>query len=128
MPDEIAYRKGFGMALTMCVRTLKIDNIKNNTPAQNTAPRAVCQATFIPLTTVKVKKALSPIPGATSRGFLAYKPIIKLQKKDKRTVAVRTAPKGKPAWLKMAGFTTIMYIVAKKDDTPAMISVRREVW
>ena len=77
----------------------------------------------IPLTAVKVKKAFIPIPGATTMGLRAYKPIITLQKNDNKTVAVSTAPKGIPVCESMAGLTTMMYIVAKKELIPANISV-----
>ena len=77
----------------------------------------------MPLTAVKVKKAFKPIPGATTMGFLAYKPIITLQKKDNKTVAVSTAEKGIPVCESIEGLTTIMYIVAKNELTPARISV-----
>lgn len=77
----------------------------------------------IPFTAVNVKKAFMPMPGATIMGFLAYKPIITLQKNDNKTVAVSTAPKGIPVCESMAGLTTIMYMVAKKELIPANISV-----
>ena len=64
-----------------------------------------------------------PIPGATTIGFLAYNPIITLQKKDNKTVAVNTAEKGIPVWESIEGLTTMMYMVAKNELIPARISV-----
>lgn len=87
---------------------LKAERMRNNTPLQNTAPKATSHGTFMPITAEKVKKALSPIPGATSTGFRAYQPIIKLLKNDTSTVAVNTPLKGMPAWLSTEGFTTII--------------------
>jgi hypothetical protein len=66
------------------------------------------------------------MPGATRIGLLAYSPIIRLLKNDTSTVAVSTPLKGRPAWLRMAGLTTMMYMVARKDDSPARSSVRTE--
>ena len=50
-----------------------------------------------------------------------------LQKKDNKTVAVNTAEKGIPVCERMEGLTTMMYIVAKNELTPARISVFWEV-
>jgi len=74
-----------------------------------------------------VKKAFKPIPGATRIGLRAYRPIMRVLKKETRTVAVSTPEKGMPVWLRMAGFTTIIYEVARKEDIPARISVERVV-
>src|SRR5690242_20247669 len=111
------------MALTMYVLMLNTDRIKNRIPAQNTAPSAVAQGTFIPKTAVNVKKAFNPIPGATIIGLFAYRPIIRLLKNDTNTVAVSTPANGNPAWLSTEGLTTIMYEVAKKEEAPASTSV-----
>ncbi len=46
-----------------------------------------------------------------------------LEKALTRTVAVRTAPKGSPASERTAGFTRMMYIVARKAVAPARTSV-----
>jgi hypothetical protein len=80
----------------------------------------------MPFTAVNVKKALSPIPGATTMGLRAYSPIIRLQKNDSRMVAVSTPLNGSPAWLRIAGLTTMIYIVARNVEIPARTSVRRE--
>lgn len=110
----------------MLVLILNMDSNMKTTPAQNTAPNATAQGTFIPFTMVNVKKALRPIPGATTIGFFAYNPIMVLLKKQTSTVAVSTAEKGIPAWLNIEGLTTIMYAVAMNEDVPAMISVVME--
>src|SRR5690242_8224850 len=102
---------------------LKTDSIKNRIPAQNTAPNAMAHGTFMPSTAVKVKKALSPIPGATMMGFFAYRPIIRLLKNDTSTVAVSTPANGNPAWLRIDGLTMMIYEVAKKEEAPASTSV-----
>src|SRR3954469_5888764 len=102
---------------------LNTESIKNRMPAQNTAPNAMVHGTFIPNTAVNVKNALSPIPGATIMGFFAYKPIIRLLKKDTSTVAVNTPAKGNPARLRIEGFTIMTYEVAKKEEAPASTSV-----
>jgi len=124
IPAATAYLICFGIDFTMSVRTLKMDSRKKITPAQNTAPSAVSTGIFMPITTEKVKNAFKPIPGATRIGLLAYKPIIMVQKALRITVAVRTALKGKPVALRIAGLTTIIYIAVTKVVIPAMVSVR----
>ncbi len=52
----------------MYSRIRKIDSRKNSTPEQNTAASACCQLYFMPSTTAKAKKALSPMPGASAMG------------------------------------------------------------
>src|SRR5215475_1858400 len=96
-------------------------------PDQNTAPRATGQGILRVATAVKVKKALRPIPGATRTGLRAYRPIMRVLKNETRTVAVSTPEKGMPVWLRIDGFTTIIYDVARKEDIPARISVERGV-
>ncbi len=53
---------------------------------------------------------------------------MRVLKKETRTVAVSTPEKGIPVWLRMAGFTTIIYDVARNEDIPARISVERGFW
>src|SRR6478609_4982663 len=102
---------------------LNTERIKKKMPDQKTAPSAVCHGTPMPSTAVYVKKALRPIPGATIMGLRAYRPMSNELKKHTSTVAVSTPANGSPALLKMAGFTTIIYAVAKKLETPAITSV-----
>ena len=52
----------------MYSRMRKIEMKKKTTPEQNTAASACCQVYFIASTTVKAKKALSPMPGASAIG------------------------------------------------------------
>jgi hypothetical protein len=66
------------------------------------------------------------MPGATNIGFLAYRPIIRLLKKHTSIVAVSTPLNGKPAWLNIDGFTTIIYMVARNELIPAKISVLKK--
>gem|GEM_PF-4886557 len=42
-----------------------------NTPDRKTTPKASCQETPCPRTSVKANMALSPIPGAIANGTLA---------------------------------------------------------
>ncbi len=108
----------------MDVRMLNTDRRMNTIPDQNTMPSAVSQGTFIPNTTLYVKKAFIPIPGARTIGFLAYSPMAMLEKALTSTVAVSTAEKDMPSMLlMMAGFTTIMYMVARNVVIPAITSV-----
>ena len=52
----------------MYSRMRKIEIRKKITPEQNTAASACCQVYFIVKTTVKAKKAFSPMPGASAIG------------------------------------------------------------
>jgi len=45
------------------------------------------------MTTWKVKKAVTPIPGASAKGRLATSPIRMLEKAETRMVAVKERPK-----------------------------------
>ena len=67
-PAEIASFKFFGIELMMYSRMRKIEIRKKITPEQNTAASACCQVYFRVKTTVKAKKALSPMPGASAIG------------------------------------------------------------
>ena len=49
-------------------RTPVTVRIRNATPERNTAPSAVCQGTPMPFTTVYVKYAFRPMPGASAIG------------------------------------------------------------
>ena len=67
-PAPVAFFSGIGMALMIFSRMEETESIKNITPSTSTAKSANCHENSIVLTTVKAKKALSPIPGASSRG------------------------------------------------------------
>ena len=71
IPTATAYLICLGIAFTMYVRILKTERIIKIIPAQKIDPNAVSHFTPIPSTTVKVKKAFIPIPGATNNGFFA---------------------------------------------------------
>lgn len=59
-------------------------------------------------TTVQVKKAFSPIPGARPTGQLAYRPIRKQPRAAARHVATNAAPWSMPASAMMLGLTKMM--------------------
>lgn len=69
------------------------------------------------------KSAFMPMPGATSTGLRAYRPIAQLPRKLTMTVAVSAAGNGTPAADKMPGLTTMMYIAVRNVVMPATISV-----
>ena len=77
-------------------------------PQINTMAKACCQVKPKPNTTVNVKNALSPIPGACANGTLATKPIINVPIAAASIVATNTAPLSMPVKDKMLGFTKIM--------------------
>ena len=68
IPAAIASFKSFGIALITTSRTLRNERMVKRTEATNTPAIAFCQEIPIPKTTEKVKKALSPNPGATAIG------------------------------------------------------------
>ena len=63
-----------------------------------------------PRISVKVKKPLMPIPGATAKGRRAYRPIRSVIVKQSSTVAVSAPLKAMPVPSvdRMEGFTTTM--------------------
>ena len=68
MPADTPIFSVLGIELTTSSRTfVQVSRIKM-TPSIKIAARATCQGIFIPSTTVKAKKALSPMPGARAKG------------------------------------------------------------
>ena len=68
MPAVIANFRPSGIARTMACRAPITLRITNSAPEMKTAPRAVCQGYPMAPTTVKAKKAFSPMPGAWANG------------------------------------------------------------
>lgn len=77
----------------------------------------------MPFTTVYVKYALSPIPGASAIGYRATIPIIRLPNAAEMQVAAVTAASGIPASCRIDGFTKTMYAMVMNVVKPARISV-----
>ncbi len=77
-------------------------------PQMRTMPRACCQGIPMASTTVNVKKALSPIPGACAKGTLAYSPIISVPIMAETMVATKTAPLSMPATERIDGLTIVI--------------------
>lgn len=67
-PPATAANNARGTAFMINWRTPRSVRIRKATPDRNTHPSAVCQGTPRPLTTVYVKYALRPIPGASAKG------------------------------------------------------------
>ena len=65
--------------------------IRKATPERKTAPSAVSHGTPMPLTTVYVKYAFSPMPGASAIGYRANAPIRIVANAADRHVAANTA-------------------------------------
>ena len=71
MPAGMANFKDKGMASKMASRSLNKDISRNSTPETNTAARAACQETAVPVTTPRTtvrKKKFSPMQGARATG------------------------------------------------------------
>ena len=94
----------------MATRTGVAERTTNSTPAQNTMPSATRQGMPRLRISVKVKKPLTPIPGATAKGRRAYRPMSRVIVKQSSTVAVRAPLKSMPVpWVdRIEGFTTTM--------------------
>lgn len=76
--------------------------------------------------TVNTKKALSPIPGASPKGFLAYIAITNVPTMAARAVDVNTALVSIPLdarLAKMLGLTARMYAMVRNVVMPAITSV-----
>ena len=72
--------------------------IRNKTPEIKTMVSACCQVNPMPMHTVKVKKALRPIPGACANGTFAIKAVKSVPIAAPRHVATITALLSIPAW------------------------------
>ena len=71
MPPAAAARSDGGIASATRSRSGVTDTTRKSTPAQNTMPSAVGQGIWCCSTSVKAKKALRPMPGATANGSFA---------------------------------------------------------
>jgi len=127
IPTATAFFIFAGIALMIASRTLKSESMMKRMPSRKTAVRAICQEYPIPMHTVYVKNALSPIPGASATGRFAKKAIIIVVIPDARAVAVKTPPALMPVWLSIPGFTARMYDIARNVVIPATISFCTEV-
>ena len=68
MPAETPILSVLGIELTTSSRTLVQVSTMKITPSTKTAASATCHGMPMPRTTVKAKKALSPMPGASANG------------------------------------------------------------
>ena len=91
-PDPIAILKFRGILSNIHLRNGVTLIRKNKTPAIITAPKATCHEYPISPTTVKVKKAFSPIPGARPTGQLAKIPITRHARAAAKQVPTKLAP------------------------------------
>lgn len=126
MPAATANWRDSGTSFRIFCRRGESDNSTNAMPAMNTAVRASCQLNPMVPTTEKAKNALSPIPGATTKGNLAMKHIISVAKMVPRAVAVKRADSGMPDHLRIAGFTARTYTMDRKVVMPAETSTTKE--
>ena len=96
-PEPIATLRFMGMLSNIHLLSGVTLIITNKMPAKKTAPKATSQEYPISITTVNVKKAFRPIPGAKPTGQLAYKPIAKQAKAAAIQVPTKLAPGSIPA-------------------------------
>ena len=123
IPLGMAFFKFVGMDFNIASLTLNNENTMNKIPSKNTAVRATSTLYFIEITTVNVKKALRPMPGASAIGMFAKSPIKRQATAAETAVAVNTAPLSNPAMPKSSGFTARIYAIERNIVTPAIISV-----
>jgi len=123
IPALIARLKSAGTLCIIQTRNFVNERIRNKIPEINTTPSAVCQGTFIPKTSPKVKYALSPIPTLIAIGVFAQSPLSTVEKIVINAVAVMSASMGIPVLLIIIALTGTMYIMVKKVVKPAVISV-----
>ena len=115
-----------GMESTIRVRMRVIVRITNISPSMSIAVSANCHEYPMVRHTVNTKKALSPMPGASPNGFLAYIAIISVPIMAARAVEVNTALVTMPLEArteKMLGLTARMYAIVRKVVIPAITSV-----
>jgi hypothetical protein len=106
IPAATAARIQSGTSFKTFSRAGDKDKITNKIPEIKTAVRA--EATPKPCETATVtKKTFRPIPGATAKGRLATKAIIKVAKSVAKIVAVKKASLGIPVSARIMGFTAI---------------------
>ena len=77
----------------------------------------------MPKQTVKVKKALRPMPGAWAKGTLASSAVSAVPMAAEIQVASITALKSMPVWDRKFGLTKMMYAMAKKVVKPPATSL-----
>jgi len=92
-------------------------------PSTKTAARATCQAMPIAPTTVKVKYAFRPIPGAKAKGRFAHSPITVHPTKAAIAVANKASSNPIPVPESIAGLTNKIYAIVRNVVIPARISL-----
>ena len=105
IPTATAFLRLSGIDLMIASRIPQRERRIKIIPSTRTAVKASCQVQPIPLTTVNVKKALRPIPGANATGRLAINAITNVATAAETAVAVNTALGFIPVKPSMPGFT-----------------------
>ena len=108
MPAATPLRIDTGIPATSQRRMPVADRIRKMMPLMKTAPSACCQVNPIAPTTVKAKKAFSPIPGAMPMGQLAHSAMTADPMAAARQVATKTALLSMPVVDRMEGLTKMI--------------------
>ncbi len=108
MPAPTAILSWWGIALMIAPRTPVNASSRNSTPDTKVAASAVSHGMPNPSTTVKAKKAFSPMPGAWAIGRFAHSPMTRVPSAAARQVATKTAPGSIPAASRKLGLTKTM--------------------
>ena len=108
MPAEMALLRNAGMDEMILLRRGLTAMTRNSTPLRSTMARASCQVYPMPKHTVKVKKALSPMPGAWAKGALASRAVSRHPMAALMQVASMTPLASIPVWESIWGLTKMM--------------------
>src|SRR5574344_1633750 len=127
IPTATAFFMFAGIALMIASRTLNNERMMKRIPSRKTAVSPICQEYPIPIQTVYVKNAFSPIPGASATGRFAMKAMMIVVTPEAIAVAVNTPPFDIPVFASISGLTASMYDIARNVVIPATISFCTEV-
>ena len=122
MPTAPALRSVRGIERIIASRIPKIESTIKSTPSSKTAVSANAGVHPIPRTTVYVKNAFNPKPGAKATGRFAQNAITSVPIAAETAVAVNTLPQLRLAADKIPGFTARMYDIARNVVIPPIIS------
>ena len=123
MPPETAYLICFGIAFTIYVRILNTDNKRNIIPAQKTEPRAVSPFYSQSKYNIKSEVGIKTHAGSDKDRIFCIKPHHNSTYRTNKYGCISTPLNGIPVLLIIAGFTTIIYMPARKVVMPARNSV-----
>ena len=121
-PTEIAWRRFTGIASMIASRRPQRTKRRIAIPSMKITAIDACQSPPVIGVREKATTAFTPIPDAQASGRLENRPIKMVIMPPPRQVAVIAAETGTPAAARRAGFTAIMYAIARNVVIPALNS------